>query len=465
MTTINSSKGDAVEPRESWKTRSGFIMAAVGSAIGLANILKFPHVTGMNGGASFIVVYLMCLAVIGFPVLLAEVTIGRKARKNPVGTFAALGKNPRWTAWGALIVFTGFLVSSFYSALAGWILGYFVEALWGNLHTFTSAEEAVSHYHTLMAQPWWGVGFHGLFMLCCLSILYLGVRSGIEKGSKVMMPVLFLVLISLVIYGVGLPGAGKALTFLFQPDWSAITPSVLLIALGQSFFTISAGQGTMITYGSYLDRRTNLVTSCLPIILADTFISILAAIAVFTIVFSVGMEPTAGLGLIFHTLPVVFSQMTGGYVLAILFFALVGLAALTSEISAMEPVIAYLIDERKWTRHQATAVTGLGAFVVGIPSALSYNLLSHWTFDGKSILEMMDALCTSILIPLGGLAAVLLVGWFWGVKKAFSELEQGAGGLFDKNRWLRHYLRFSFQYGAPLLILLVLLNAWGLLPV
>ena len=448
--------------RESWRSQTGFILAALGSAIGLANIVRFPYIVGSNGGAAFIVLYLLCLLLVGFPVIISEVMIGRRTQSSPCGAFRLLGENKFWSIAGTGIVFTGFVVSAFYSALAGWILGYLMEAVSGHLNDFSSSQETIAYHTQLLESPLWGVTFHALFMSICALIVYTGVRAGIERACKWMMPLLFVVLITLLVKGLSMDGASKGLRFLLTPDWSAITPGAFLIALGQSFFTVSAGQGTMITYGSYLPRRTNLIGVCVPIVIADTLISILAAIAVFTIVFSVGMEPSSGLGLIFHTLPLVFSQITGGYLMAIFFFLLVSLAALTSQISAMEPVIAYLMDEKGWERHRAVVTLAIAAFVVGIPAALAFSILKGSTLFGMNWLEAFDFLATGILIPLGGLLAVLLVGWKWGLRQAFQELQDGGGDWLEKNHLLRGYFYLSLKYGAPILIVLVFLSALGL---
>ena len=356
--------------RASWGSRLGFIFAVAGSAVGLANIWRFPYIVGKHGGAAFIIIYLICLILMGFPAFMAEMIIGRSTQTSPKGAFQKLGKTKLWASAGAMTIVTGFIVSSFYSAVAGWILGYLVEAIAGNIHSFESTEHASQHFTNLMENPLWTVAFHFLFILFSTGVLFLGVREGIEGGSKIMMPLLFIVLIALVIDGLLMPNAYNALSFLFTPDWSVLTPTAIMVAMGQAFFTLSVGQGTLVTYGSYLGKEENVVKNCFPVVLMDTLVSIFAAIAVFTIVFSVGMEPNSGPGLIFYTLPYAFSQITGGYLLAILFFLLVFLAALTSEISAMEPTIAYLVDERGWKRKPAVFACGLGAFLLGIPSAL-----------------------------------------------------------------------------------------------
>jgi NSS family neurotransmitter:Na+ symporter len=449
------------QPREHWGSRTGFILAALGSAIGLANIVKFPYVVGANGGAAFVLLYLFCLALVGFPVLVAEVLIGRTAQTGPASALQRIGGGSGWRVPGRLIVLTGFIVSAFYSVLAGWILGYLLEAVKGNVTNFSSPHEANAFFQSLKASPLWTLSFHGAFMFLGLLILFTGVRDGIERYCKWLMPLLFLVLTFTVIQGLCLEGSWEGVRFLFNPDFSEITPAAVLIALGQAFFTVSVGQGTMITYGSYLPKGTNVVGVCLPIVLADTLISLMAAVAVFSIVFSAGMQPNADFGLIFQTLPVVFGTLPGGYFMALFFFLLISVAALTSQISAMEPVIAYLMDERGWGRHRAAVATAVGAFLVGVPCALSSNILSDVSLFGYDILGFVDFVATSILIPLGGLIAVVFVSWRWGFGKAYQALQEGDADLLN-NRWVKGYFKLTLQFGAPLLIILVFLSALGL---
>ncbi|CRX38650.1 sodium-dependent transporter [Estrella lausannensis] len=447
--------------RESWGSKLGFIMAVAGSAIGLANIWRFPYLVGKFGGAAFIMVYILFLFLIGFPVLISEITLGRRAQSSPSGAFKMIG-GKGWAYAGKLTILTGFLVASFYSVVAGWVLGYLVEALFGQMNHFTSNESSLAHFTTLISTPWWTVLFLSLFLVLCTSVLYLGVQQGIERGNKILMPVLFLTLIFLVVRGLFMPNAKEAIAFLLSPDWSILTGEGILAALGQAFFTLSLGQGTMVTYGSYLQKKENILTTCIPVVSMDFAVSILSAIAVFTIAFSVGIEPDSGPSLVFHTLPWVFSQLTGGYLIALIFFLLVFLAALTSEISAMEPSIAYLRDEFGWSRHLATVVVAAGALLLGIPSALSYSLLKDTTFFGKPFLEFMEFLCGNILIPLGGLLAVGSVAYLWGVKGALEEIETGDGGLIKRNKWIGVYLSVCFRYVAPLFIIFVFLNALGI---
>lgn len=444
--------------RGSWGSRLGFIFAVAGSAVGLANIWRFPYIVGEYGGAAFIALYLLCLILIGFPVFISEILIGRTTQTSPGGAFKQLGGTQAWSLAGKVTILTGFIVSAFYSAVAGWILGYLIEAIKGNVSSFANSAEVVGYHQTLMDNPVWGLAFHFLFLMAAVGVLVLGVRSGIERANKVMMPMLFCMLIFLAIWGLNMPNAHKGLAFLLAPDWSALTPQAVLIALGQAFFTLSLGQGTMVTYGSYLQKGENLISSCVPVVIMDTVISLIAAVAVFTIVFAVELEPNSGPGLIFHTLPWAFSLIPFGHLLAVMFFLLIILAALSSEISAMEPSIAYLMDERGWQRTPAVLIVGVGAFLLGVPAALSYNLLKEMTIGGMTPIDLMSFLATSILIPIGGFFAVLLVGWRWGVQKALVQLKAGAASIFEKYPWLSCYFWFCFKYGAPVLIILVFLN-------
>ncbi|CCB89188.1 uncharacterized sodium-dependent transporter yhdH [Simkania negevensis Z] len=402
------------------------------------------------------------MIIVGFPVLISEIMIGRKAQLNPSGAFNKIGKNRTWKGMGTTTILTGFLVSSFYAVIAGWTLGYFFQALFGQLTQFSTTKAALDHFNQFSTSPFWGIGSLFAFVLLSMLVLYTGVRKGIEAGNKIMMPLLLIVLIVLVIKGLMMPGGAKGISFVFKPDWSHITPTAILMALGQAFFSLSLGQGTMVTYGSYIGKNENLPSTCVPITLFGICISLLAGIAIFTIVFSSGMEPTAGESLMFQTLPIIFSKLPGGYFLCLLFFVLLVLAALTSQISAMEPLISYLIDVKKWGRHQAVLATGIGVFIVGIPCALSFGPLAEITLFGKTFFGLLLFLCLNILIPLGGLAAVLLLGWRWGIKNAIAHLKEGAESLFKNYPFIEIYFRFSIKYLAPIVIILIMLDALGI---
>lgn len=454
-----------MKKREHWKSRVGFIWAATGSAVGLGSIWRFPYVMGQNGGAAFVLLFFLFLFFISLPVLISEIIIGRKTELNPTGAFKTLGKGRFWQGAGGMTVITGFIVSSFYSVICGWTLGYLVEAIMGNLTHFTEASESAAYFSMLSASPSWSLGCHFAFMTLSAVILYVGVQKGIEAGNKVMMPLLFFILIVLVIKGLTLPDAWKGVSFVFSPDWSSIKPTTVVMALGQAFFGLSLGQGTMVTYGSYLNRKVNIPNTCIPIALSVTIVSLLSGIAIFTVVFAVGGEPTSGTNLMFQTLPMVFSRITGGYPLAILFFLLILLAAFTSQISAMEPSISYFMDSWGWKRHHAVIVTAVGAFFLGIPSALAFGVMKGVTFWGMNFFDAISFVTIDILIPLGGLAAVLLIGWRWGLKPAFEHLKEGAGSLFQKFSFVPAYLKFSVKFLAPVIIVFILLNALGIISV
>ncbi len=448
--------------REQWKSRLGFIWAAVGSAVGLGSIWRFPYIVGESGGAAFVIVYLICLALVGFPVLIAEILIGRKTQSNPSGAFRKIAHSPAWTMIGKITIITGFLISTFYGVIGGWTLGYLVEAIRGNLSNFSSAEEALKYFNQLTHSPLWALSYFFLFMGLGFYIVYTGVRRGIESANKVLMPLLLFVLLALVLKGISMHGASKGLTFLFKPDFSLLTPTAILLALGQAFFALSLGQGTMITYGSYLTEKENIPSTCFPVTIFGTLVSLLAGIAIFPIVFAVGLTPSSGVGLMFKTLPMVFSQITGGYFLAILFFLLIFLAGLTSQISALEPMISYLIDEKKVKRHRASLITAASSFVIGIPSALSFGVMSKFTLNGYTFFEILSFLCINILVPLGGLLAVVFVGWKWKIPEAFSHLRVGTKGLFQRIPFLEKYLAFGIKYLAPLIILFILFDLMGI---
>ncbi len=446
------------QQREQWGSRIGFILAAAGSAIGLGNIWKFPYIAGENGGAAFVFVYLVCIALIGLPVLVAEILMGRTTQKNPVGAFHRLSEgNMFWTSLGAIGVIAGAIILSFYSVIAGWSLGYIVEALKGVFSTFTDASIANDHFGSLVGNTRWILGYHGFFFMLTMIVVYFGVKGGIERGSKVMMPVLLFILLILVIRGLTLPGAGEGMNFLWNPDWSRIDGESVLIALGHAFFTLSLGMGAMMTYGSYLSKKDNVLGAATQVVILDTVIALFAGIAIFTAVFATGQDPASGPGLIFQTLPIVFTKMPGGYIFAILFFLLLSLAALTSAISLLEVVVAYFVDEKGWERHKAVVIFGFLAFLLGVPSALSFNIMSDVTFFGMNFFDVADYLASNILLPLGGFFIAIFVGWIWGMDKAIIEVKNGAEQLIELNPWLMSVWSFFLKVISPILIFIVLL--------
>ncbi len=451
------------DKREQWGSKLGFILAAAGSAVGLGNIWKFPYVAGESGGAAFLIVFLICIFIIGLPVLIGEILLGRTTQLNPVGAFKKLAKSKFWTAIGALGIITGFLILSFYSVVAGWSFGYIVESVKGTFFEFNQPTDAGVHFTALTNKPLWIISYLAIFLTVSMFFVYFGIKKGIERGSKILMPILFLLLLILMVRGLTLPGSSEGLKFLFNPDWSKISGQTILVALGQAFFTMSLGMGVMMTYGSYMSKNDNVVISATQVLILDTLISVIAGIAIFTAVFANGQQPNEGPGLIFHIIPVVFTTMPGGYIFSILFFVLLTIAAITSVMSLLEVVVAYFVDERGWKRKTAVLFTGSFAFILAVPSALSFNVMQNTTLWGKTFFDIVDYLSANIFLPLGGFFISIFVAWFWGFDKAVPQLKKGAERLFERSRWIFSTWKFLLRFIAPILILFVFLHSTGLL--
>jgi len=408
-------------PRGNWGSQLGFIVAASGSAIGLGNIWRFPYQTGENGGAVFVLIYIICVVMIGLPVMLAEVSIGRSAEKNPVGCFKKLSPGTRWKYLGLLGVITGLCILSFYSVVAGWTIGYVIKTLSGSFAQAISVEETGTIFQGFAADP-------GLNIILTFSFLFLtalvvagGVEKGIERYAKILMPILFFLLLLLVIRSVTLPSASFGLSFYLKPDFSKLSSSTVISALGQAFFSLSLGMGTMITYGSYLSKRDNLVTSVGYVCFFDTVIALLAGLAIFPALFSLGGSPDQGPGLVFVVFPSIFAKIPGGNFFGTGFFILLVIAALTSTISLLEVVVAYFIEEFHWKRKTAAFTMTAAAFLLAIPSLLSsgaVSFLGSLPVIGISFLSLMDTLFGNYCLTLGSLLIALFVGWYWGVHRA-----------------------------------------------
>jgi len=449
--------------REKWGSKIGFVLAAAGSAIGLGNIWKFPYIAGENGGASFVLVYLICIAIIGLPVLIAEILIGRTTQRNPVGAFYKLSNSKIWASLGGLGVIAGFMILSFYAIIAGWSLGYIIEAIVGNFYIWPEPAAAADHFQNLVSNPTWIIGYFTLFMILTVAIVFAGVQKGIERASKIMMPILLILLIVLMIRGLTLPGAEKGLNFLWNPDWTKISTGTILLALGHAFFTLSLGMGAMLTYGSYMSEDDNVPKSALQIVTLDTVIALVAGMAIFTAVFAVGLDPAAGPGLIFHTLPGVFVKMPGGYIFSIIFFILLSIAALTSSISLLEVVVSYFVDEKKWKRHNAAIVLGIVIAIIGLPSVLAFNILADFKIFGLNFFDLVDFIASNVLLPLGGLMISVFVAWVWGFDRVLPKLKLGAEKLFNDYPWVITVWKIFLKYLAPVLIFLVFLQSIGVL--
>ncbi len=446
--------------REHWGTRIGFILAAAGSAIGLGNIWKFPYLVGENGGAAFILLYLICVLIVGLPVVIAEILIGRSAQKNPVGSYRDLShNNPFWIIVGGLGVFTGFLILSYYNVIAGWCLGYVIESIKGTFHNLSEPGAAGELFKALSSQPGWTISYYAVFMMLTVFIIHAGVVKGIERANKFLMPALFLLIIVLVIRGITLRGAKAGIDYLIKADFSIISRKTFLITLGQAFFSLSLGMGVLLTYGSYMSKQDNIPTSALSIVILDTLVAILAGFMIFPAVFAMGMQPEQGSSLIFNVLPVVFNSIPGGYLFRIIFFILLSLAALTSTISLLEVIVTFVVDEFHLTRQKSALVFGVVVFIIGIPSAMSFCGWENLTVLNLSCFNFVDFISSNIFLPFGGICIALFVGWFWGVKKSIPNLLEGAETI---PKYLIYIWSFIIRFVTPMLILLVFLRGLGI---
>lgn len=442
--------------REQFGSKLGFILAASGSAIGLGNIWKFPYITGENGGSAFIIIYLIAIALIGFPIMLAEFLIGRSTQKDAINSFKELAPGKYWHLIGWMGVGAAFIILSVYGVVAGWTLSYTWEAATGILSTVPT-DQLGNHFEELKADPLRPIFWQALFMLATILIVVAGVSKGIERWSKILMPLLFLIVVVVAIRGVTLPGASAGLEFLFKPDFSKLTTQSFLIAIGHAFFSLSLGMGTMITYSSYLPKEQKLPSTALSVTIADTTIALLAGIAVFPAVFAFGMAPDGGPGLVFKTLPAVFQEMPFGDFFATLFFALLAIAALTSSISMLEVPVSFFTEKFKWSRKRTTWFIGSIIFFVGAAASLSNGIWSGFTIKGFVFMDLLDFLASNILLPLGGFFIAIFVGFVLKSKKS-----RELADFSENNLWGKYWF-VVVKYVAPILIFVVFLNSTGLL--
>jgi len=417
-------KTDNNNQRGFWGSRFGFILAASGSAIGLGNIWKFPYIVGENGGGAFVLIYLICIFIIGTPIMLAEFTLGRKTNLNPVGAFHSLKPNSAYTSIGYMGVLAGFLILSFYGVVGGWTFAYVVKSVTGSVLSFTSPKEAGSFFEIFISNTGETLLYHALFMSLCIAIVLRGVHGGIERACKILMPTLVLFLFLLMIRSLTLDGAMEGVGFYLNPDFSKISVNTVLIALGQAFFSLSLGMGCMITYGSYLSEKENLTSSTVYVVMFDTLIALLVGMVIFPAVFAMGLEPTEGPSLVFSVLPTVFNSMPMGHVVSIIFFTLLAIAAITSGISLLEVVVAYFIDQRGWQRKKAVIIVGSSIFAFGIPSGLSFGAMAELKLAGMTFFDHVDNIASNYLLPLGGMLTAIFVGWVWGTNNAHIEIEK-----------------------------------------
>lgn len=444
--------------RVTFGSKLGVILATVGCAVGLGNIWRFPYMLGSNGGAAFLLVYLLCILLLGLPVMITEFFIGRHSHRNAAGAFKVMAPGTKWSIIGYNGVLAAFLILGFYSVVSGWTLEYIMQAFSGSL-IGKSAADFKAEFTNFSSDALRPIIWTFVFIAMTHIIIVSGVKKGIERASKVMMPLLFLILIALCIRSVTLPNAGEGLTFLFKPDFSKITSSVVLSAMGQAFFSLSIGMGCLITYASYFKQDTNLQTTALQVTVLDTLVAVLAGVMIFPAVFSFGIAPTAGPELVFITLPNVFEQLPMGWLWSAVFFILLALAALTSTISLHEVATAYVHEEYNVSRKRAAWFVSAGVLVFGVISSLSFGLLKEYTIGGMIFFDALDYLTAKIMLPLGGMLICIFVGTRIDRKILKAELtNEGTIPFLFFNTYA-----FFMKYIAPVAIGLIFLNESGLI--
>ena len=439
-----------------WSSRLAFVMAVTGSAVGLGNVWKFPYIAGQNGGGAFVLVYLVCVASIGLPVMMSEVLIGRRGRRNPVATMALLGEeegsSSRWRWVGVLAVMAGILILSFYSVIGGWTLSYIPKSIAGEF-TGASAGE-VAEIFSAFTRNWVAVALaHTFFMGTTVLIVARGVERGLEQAVRFMVPTLLLLMLILLGYSISSGGFAEGVAFMFRPDFGALTWDSVLQAMGQAFFTLSLGMGAVMAYGAYLPEETSITNASVAVVLADTAIAMLAGLVVFPLVFANGLDPAEGPGLVFVTLPLAFGQMAGGVLFATIFFVVLMFAAWTSALGLVEPGVSWVVENYHRTRSQAAVMVGGLIWLLGLGTVFSFNLLADLIFLRGTIYENVDYLTSNILLPLGGLLITVFAAWVMCRNSSADEL--GGTGRPYKS-W-----RFLARYVAPAAIVLVFLQAVG----
>ena len=449
-----------MKQRENFGSRMAVIMAFAGSAIGLGNIWRFPYLVGQDGGAAFVVIYVLATLVISLPIFFAESVVGRRTGANCRGAFIELGKGTAWPYLGFLMVFTPLWIVSYYSVVGGWSLEYLVQAV--RLDFIHTAPDAMSgSFERFISRTWAPLGFHLAFLAVTVAIVALGVKSGIEKFSKICLPVLFALVVLIAVYSLTLPGAQKGLAYLFKPDFSKVTIRTCLDALGQSFYSLSLGMGIIITYSSYVSKKENLMASGVGTAVSDMLFAILAGVAIMPAVFAAGIEPGSGPGLIFDTLPYIFAQMGLqmpwiSSIAAILFFLTILFAALTSSISLIEVGVAYLTEERGFKRGWACVFLFVVTGVLGGLCSLSFGPLADVKVFGMGFFDLFDTLASNVLLTVGGLLVVLFVGWKMPKAEVFDELTNG--GTKRRNVRLFNFFYFLIRYVAPVGVAVLILS-------
>ena len=443
-----------------WSSRFTFILAATGSAVGLGNIWKFPYVTGENGGGAFVLVYLLCVLLIGVPLMMAEIMLGRRSKENPIHTMEILtaeaGADKNWHYLGWMGVAAGFLILSFYSVIAGWSMAYVFKAFGGSF-SGASPAEVKAIFENFVASPMQLIFWHSVFMVATMLIVGRGIEKGFEQSVRWLMPSLFALMILLVGYAMTTDGYFQGRDFLFKPDFSKLTANSVLVAMGQAFFSLSLGMGAIMVYGAYLPKGVSIAKASMIIAGADTVVALLAGIAIFPIVFSNGLPLNAGPGLVFETLPIAFGNMFGGWLFGVMFFVALVFAALTSSISLVEPAVAWLIENQKFSREKASLSAGLLAWTLGLGTVFSFNVWKDVKLFDRTVFELTDYLTANLMLPIGGFCIAVFAGWIMQKEHSKAELDL-PGEHLSYQIW-----KFLVCYIAPAAVFLVFLNVVGVL--
>lgn len=442
--------------RDSFGSKFGALVAMAGSAVGLGNLWRFPYLVGENGGAAFIIVYILICFLICLPIFVSEFVIGRRSQKNAYAAFRDLSGGSAWRWVGLFTVIVPLIVLSYYSVIGGWSVDYLFKSLTFPFDGEVSQAAMSTMFSSLVSSTWAPLIGHTLFLLATTLIVVTGVKDGIEKFSKVMMPILFLLVVAIAIYSVTLPGAAAGIDYLFRPDFSKIDANACAAALGQAFFSLSLGFGTIMTYASYVSKNDDIMNQSVATAVSDLTFALIAGIAIMPAVFAFGIDPQSGPGLVFETLPYVFGQMPAGGIVAILFFLALLVAALTSSISMLEVAVAYLVEEKKFSRMSACVILFVLCWVVGALCSLSFGPLSHIKIDGGNLFDFFDNLSSNILMTLGSLFTVLFVGWR--LKKTDIYDEFTNGGTLSTNARLFGVLWFLIRFVCPLAIITIFLT-------
>ena len=442
-----------------WSSRLAFVLAVSGSAVGLGNIWRFPFIAGENGGGAFVLFYILCVFAIGLPIMISEVMIGRRGRRNPIATMRIVGEeegsHSAWGLVGVMGILAGFLILSFYSVIGAWTIAYFGHSLSGIFGGLTG-DGVHDLFVSLVTNPAKVVTLHTLFMTLTVVVVGRGVERGLEKLVRFLMPALVFLLGLLLVYSIVAADFAVGAEFLFHADFDALSGTAMLTALGQAFFTLSLGMGAIMAYGAYLPEGTSISRTSFAVVVVDTLIALVAGLIIFPIVFANGLDPAQGPGLVFETLPLAFGIMPLGTILAPLFFALLMFAAWTSAIGLLEPAVAWSVESHGRSRRSTAIVIGVVIWALGLLTVFSFNIMADVRFFGGTLFDNIDHLASNVLLPLGGLLIAVFAGWVMCKNSSADELDIGTGTAYRSWRFLARWI-------APISVLLVFLHAAGIL--